>query len=190
MPLTIYTGSNLKKLKKDALISHVVELYGFIDLFNGNTKTIEENEKLKEEVVNIAKIKNKQIQQEKDKYESMCSEQAKSDCARYIQELKEEMEKLQKKYDDSQMEHCNQMIRINDLERKAAKYANGIVELLKENLKLKDIIHKMVMSLSTSCSTFESWICDDQIDPHLVCDNVDECFIKEDGRWRMRKEGE
>ena len=57
-------------------------------------KLEEENEKLKEEIANIATIKNKQIKKEKDKYESMCSEQAKSDCSKYIKELQEENEKL------------------------------------------------------------------------------------------------
>jgi DNA repair exonuclease SbcCD ATPase subunit len=50
MPLTKYTGSNLKKLKKDGLICHILELYSFIDLFDHNAKTIEENEKLKEDI--------------------------------------------------------------------------------------------------------------------------------------------
>ena len=61
-----------------------------------NKKLEEENEKLRQEVVNIVKIKNKQIEKEKVKYESMCSEQAESDCAKYIQELQEENKKLKK----------------------------------------------------------------------------------------------
>jgi len=59
-------------------------------------KLKEENEDLKKEIVNISTIKNKQIKKEKDKYESMCSEQAESDCAKYINELQEENEKFKK----------------------------------------------------------------------------------------------
>jgi len=48
MPITKYTGANLKKLKKDRLIGHIIDLYEFIDLFDFH-KLTEENEKLKEE---------------------------------------------------------------------------------------------------------------------------------------------
>ena len=30
MPITLYTAENLKKLKKDELLGHIVDLYGFI----------------------------------------------------------------------------------------------------------------------------------------------------------------
>ena len=48
MPITLYSGANLKKLKKNELISHIVELYGFIELFDGESivKLKEENEEL------------------------------------------------------------------------------------------------------------------------------------------------
>ena len=95
MPITKYTPANLKKLKKDELRWHVMDLYEFIDLFDFH-KLTEENEDLKKEIVNISTIKNKQIKKEKDKYESMCSEQAESDCAKYINELQEENEKFKK----------------------------------------------------------------------------------------------
>ncbi len=50
MPLTKYSGANLKKLKKDELRCHIVELYGFIDIFSNENllkKKDEEIEKLK-----------------------------------------------------------------------------------------------------------------------------------------------
>ena len=37
MPITKYTGANIKKLKKDELISHIIDLYGFIDLFSNTS---------------------------------------------------------------------------------------------------------------------------------------------------------
>ncbi len=49
MPITKYTGANIKKLKKDELISHVIELYGFIDLFNNEEPKDREIAKLKED---------------------------------------------------------------------------------------------------------------------------------------------
>lgn len=54
MPITKYTGANIKKLKKDELISHVIELYGFIDLFNNEELKDKEIAKLKE---NYAQMK-------------------------------------------------------------------------------------------------------------------------------------
>ena len=63
MPITRYTGGGLKKLVKSDLRLHIVELYGFIDLFDGNTKTIEENEKLKKENEKLKK-ENMSIQYE------------------------------------------------------------------------------------------------------------------------------
>ena len=54
MPLTKYTGPQLKKLKKDELIIHIIELYKFIDIFDNEKLLIdfknlkEENEKLQQ----------------------------------------------------------------------------------------------------------------------------------------------
>jgi hypothetical protein len=59
MPITTYTRTNLRKLKKDELISHVSELYGGMWLFDdesSRSKTIEENKKLKEEMKLMYKI--------------------------------------------------------------------------------------------------------------------------------------
>jgi len=57
MPLTKYTGANLKKMKKFDLISHILDLYQFTDLFNNEAlykkqiaKLEEENEKLKRQL--------------------------------------------------------------------------------------------------------------------------------------------
>lgn len=53
MPLTKFTGANLKKMKKDDLIRHIIDCYGFIDIFDNEaifkkqiTDLKEENEKL------------------------------------------------------------------------------------------------------------------------------------------------
>ena len=48
MPITKYTGSNLKKLKKDDLITHIIELYQFIDLFDNDNKIKQLKEKITE----------------------------------------------------------------------------------------------------------------------------------------------
>jgi hypothetical protein len=36
MPITKYTGANIKKMKKDDLIHHIIDLYQFIDLFDNS----------------------------------------------------------------------------------------------------------------------------------------------------------
>jgi len=54
MPITKYTPANLKKLKKDELRWHVMDLYEFIDLFDFH-KLTEENEKLQEEIKKLQK---------------------------------------------------------------------------------------------------------------------------------------
>jgi hypothetical protein len=84
----------IKKLKaqKESVEAHAGMIFyedGFA-VGSQDTNYIDEIEKLKEEIVNIAKMKNKQIKKEKYKYESMCSEQAESDCSKYIQELEKE----------------------------------------------------------------------------------------------------
>jgi len=55
MPITKYTGANLKKMKKNDLILHIVDLYQFTDLFNNEAlykkqiaKLEEENKKMKD----------------------------------------------------------------------------------------------------------------------------------------------
>ena len=56
MPITIHSGANLKKLKQDELICHIVELYGFIDVFSNQNllkKKDEEIEKFKDEMVKM-----------------------------------------------------------------------------------------------------------------------------------------
>jgi DNA repair exonuclease SbcCD ATPase subunit len=95
----------------------------------------EENEKLKEEIVNIATIKNKQIKKEKDKYESMCSEQAESDCAKYINELKQENEELA-----GECERLNESVAF--WEEKSLDRKERNKELKEENEKLKKEIEE------------------------------------------------
>ena len=51
MPLNLYTGAALNKLNKSDLKCHIIDLYGFIKVFDGQSiiKLKEENEKLKKE---------------------------------------------------------------------------------------------------------------------------------------------
>jgi hypothetical protein len=90
----------IEKLKRDVKFSHTLHTTKneILDKFQ------EEIKSLKEEIVNIVNIKNKQIKKEKYKYECMCSEQADSDCAKYIQELVEEIKKL--KEDNDKFRAC------------------------------------------------------------------------------------
>ena len=91
MPITKYTGANIKKLKKDELISHVIELYGFIDIFNNEELKDREIAKLKEdyaqmkdwtdrhqeEIHRLKDEKNtlkKEIEELKEKYETQDKE--------------------------------------------------------------------------------------------------------------------
>ena len=91
MPITKYTGANIKKLKKDELISHVIELYGFIDLFNNEEPKDREIAKLKEDyaqmkdwtdrhIEEIHRLKDekntlkKEIEELKEKYETQDKE--------------------------------------------------------------------------------------------------------------------
>lgn len=126
MPINKYTGGGLKKLKKGELLSYVVELYGFIDLFDGVslTKTIEENEKLKEE--------NKKL-----KKRAMPFGWTEESCKNWIEEnkeLKEENKKLKKeneKYQDPTESE-------KSLLKKTQKGFLGEIKKLKEeNKKLK-----------------------------------------------------
>tara|TARA_R110000744_G_scaffold189810_1_gene308861 strand:+ start:86 stop:493 length:408 start_codon:yes stop_codon:yes gene_type:complete len=56
---------------------------------------------LKEEIVNVVaflvKHNKKKLEKEKYKYEAMCSDQAESDCAKYIRELQDDNEYLHMK---------------------------------------------------------------------------------------------
>ena len=59
MSLTKFTGANLKKMKKDDLITHIIDCYAFIDVFDNSDlikKLKEENEKLKEQNENWANV--------------------------------------------------------------------------------------------------------------------------------------
>jgi len=75
MPITIYSGANLKKLKKDELMFHIVELYKFVELFDGESivKLKQENQRLKrrekQNETDILKLfkENKTLKQENER---------------------------------------------------------------------------------------------------------------------------
>ena len=52
MPLTKYSGANIKKMVKKDLISHIMDLYQFIDLFD-NSDVIKN---LKEEITELKRV--------------------------------------------------------------------------------------------------------------------------------------
>ncbi len=62
--ITIYTPCNLKKLLKKHLLSHIITLYSFINIFDGESivQLKEENETLKEEIKELKDFK-KQIEE-------------------------------------------------------------------------------------------------------------------------------
>ena len=91
MPITKYSGANLKKLKKDELIGHITDVYQFIDLFDFH-KLTEENEKLKEVNEKLSKQLEFSIQARRKAGEAELLEKAALRNA--YEELKEENEKL------------------------------------------------------------------------------------------------
>ena len=64
MPLTKYTGANLKKMKKDDLISHILDLYQFTDLFNNEALYKKQVIKLEEK----NKALKRQLEEKTDEY--------------------------------------------------------------------------------------------------------------------------
>ena len=84
MPIPQYTPQKLKKIKKDDLIIHILELYTFLDIFDGN-EIIEE---LKEDLNKSALI---MIECQR----FMCEEEEKNQILTEENEkLKEQIEKL------------------------------------------------------------------------------------------------
>ena len=56
-------------------------------------------------------------------------------------------------------------------------------ETRKENKELKEIIKKMSFNRCVPQSIIEDWVVGDQIDPHLLIGNADECYKKVEGKW-------
>ena len=69
MPITKYTGANLKKLKKNELISHVIELYQFIELYDADEIYAEGYEEGYEE--KAQEIKEEEEKDYHDKYHAL-----------------------------------------------------------------------------------------------------------------------
>ena len=57
-------------------------------------------------------------------------------------------------------------------------------ETRKENKYLRETIKKMSGNLCVPQSIIETWVVKDQIDPHLLIGNADECYEKVEGKWR------
>ena len=133
MPLTKYTGANLKKMKKDDLISHIIDLYQFTDLFNNEAlykkqiaKLEEENKKLEDKIKELEGEK-LELQLNKDK------------CLEYIDEYKEENKKLKNIENNDKQE---MYAILEDFKEENKFYWESMEKLKKENNKMKDMLLK------------------------------------------------
>ena len=133
MPLTKYTGANLKKMKKVDLISHIVDLYQFTDLFNNEAlykkqiaKLEEENKKLEDKIKELEGEK-LELQLNKDK------------CLEYIDEYKEENKKLKNIENNDKQE---MYAILEDFKEENKFYWESMEKLKKENNKMKDMLLK------------------------------------------------
>tara|TARA_Y100001963_G_C6698484_1_gene408202 strand:- start:190 stop:588 length:399 start_codon:yes stop_codon:yes gene_type:complete len=129
MPLTKYTGANLKKMKKDDLISHILDLYQFTDLFNNEAlykkqviKLEEENKKMKDMLLKFKKecdeVKDEVKQLEGEKLELQLN---KDKAVEYLEKIviaknnviyaddKEELKVVNKELYDSRIFYCNEV---------------------------------------------------------------------------------
>ena len=116
MPITKYSGANLKKLKKDELIGHITDVYQFIDLFDFH-KLTEENEKLKEVNEKLSKQLEFSIQARRKAGEAELLEKAALRNA--YEELKEENEKLKE-----EISHKNKKFEASHIRRQKLKEEN------------------------------------------------------------------
>tara|TARA_R110000796_G_scaffold94153_1_gene198899 strand:+ start:655 stop:1347 length:693 start_codon:yes stop_codon:yes gene_type:complete len=112
MPITKYTGANIKKLKKDELISHVIELYGFIDLFNNEEPKDREIAKLKE--------KNEELKEENEELKEIITEHE-----AHIEELEEDIE--EHKEENKQLK-TNILSKQNKLKDEITKFKKELKE--------------------------------------------------------------
>ena len=187
MPINKYTGGGLKKLKKGELLSHVVELYGFIDLFDGVslTKTIEENKKLKEEkrwADNLTARECHEMFLSKEELLAELEKARKANVENFAGMVKFNKENEKLKEENKKLKRL----------RKADAGCNKrMIKTTEENKKLKEIITKMACSGATTDLCMECWIVHEQIDPHLLLGNADE-FYKQDenGKWRVIDENQ
>ena len=152
MPINKYTGGGLKKLQKGELLSHVVELYGFIDLFDGVslTETIEENKKLEAKAdhweeerngkVAILQEENKELKEELDESNDKTIE-----LIDEKKKLRKENKKLEAKADHWEEEHSTLWLSVfgalNDGGYGATstgQIVSFIRDIIKENEELKE----------------------------------------------------
>lgn len=116
----------MEKIKKDCCSKEIYD-----SVCKENQELLEEIDKLKEEIVNIAKMKNKQIKKEKDKYESMCSEQAKSDCAKQIEKLKIKLQNREEMMRDRIDERDTFQKSLREAEQEVKKQKEVVIQLQK-----------------------------------------------------------
>ena len=140
MPITKYTGANIKKLKKDELISHVIELYGFIDLFNNEEPKDREIAKLKEDYTQMKDLTDrhqKEIHRLKDEKNTLKEElKDATEEGHYNgrEEAQEEYEKVAYEICESRL-HANNPILMAESAKLLHKKNNKLNE---ELIKLKN----------------------------------------------------
>ena len=70
-----------------------------------------------------------------------------------------------------------------------------VMKLQEENEKLKaevetlkKTMNSIMMSRGTTEFCIEYWVVEDQIDPHLLIRNADECYEKISNRWVLKED--
>lgn len=93
-----------------------------------------------------------------------------------IDKLKEEIKELQEENEELNKKKSIKWSR---------DFACPLIEKLREENKyLRETIKKMSFNLCVPQSIIETWVVKDQIDPHLLIGNADECYEKVEGKWR------
>jgi len=144
MPITKYTGANIKKLKKDELISHVIELYGFIDLFNNEEPKDREIAKLKEDYAQMKDWTDRhqeEIHRLKDEKNTLKeeNEELKTKILSKQKKLKDEITKFKKELKEEDIEEHK-----DDKELIKLKNDNEIVKMMFIDEFVRDEIEKTI----------------------------------------------
>tara|TARA_R110000796_G_scaffold29389_1_gene79428 strand:+ start:1121 stop:1549 length:429 start_codon:yes stop_codon:yes gene_type:complete len=140
MPITKYTGANIKKMKKDDLIHHIIDLYKFIDLFDNSdliNKLQEENETLKADM--------EQLQREHDEWEEEALD------------MREELAVIRNKLGNICFD-CDYDWEKHIIDKLKDKIDLYPLELKKENEKLQEENEKLKTLITTIKSTIDDGI--------------------------------
>ena len=100
MPLTKFTGANLKKMKKDDLIRHIIDCYSFIDVFDDS------------DLIKKLKKENEELKKFKENTEEMCGAFAVTEELMKKNEKQEEVMKRQRK-EIEQLQQYNEQLKYN-----------------------------------------------------------------------------